>query len=115
MPGIAPRRKGASFEALVAAHLREYYPSAERHLTGSGQGDIGGLPLPLVIECKNCATFTPAAWFTQLAAAMQRTGAAMGVVIHKRRGVADPGRQFVTMDLNTFIDLLRREQWSSSP
>lgn len=106
MPGVAPRRKGATFEALIAAHLREYYPEAERHLIGSGRGDIGGLPL--VIECKNCATFTPSAWFTQLSAAMLRAGASMGVVIHKRRGKRDPGLQFVTMDLNTFIDLLRR-------
>jgi hypothetical protein len=107
MSGAGSRRKGATFEVLVAAYLRASgFPEAERHLIGSGQGDIGGLPL--VVECKNCATFTPAAWFGQLYAAMDRAGASMGAVIHKRRGKTDPGLQYVTMDLESWGDLLQR-------
>lgn len=107
MSGAGPRRKGAAFEVLVAAYLRASgFPGAERHLIGSGHGDIGGLPL--VVEVKNCATFTPAAWFAQLYAAMDRAGATMGAVIHKRRGKTDPGLQFVTMDLESFVYLLQQ-------
>jgi hypothetical protein len=106
--GIRSRRKGATFERVIADYLRASgFPSAERHLIGSGQGDIAGIP-GLVLEIKNCATFTPAAWFTQLYAAMDRAGASMGAVVHKRRGKTHPGLQFVTMDLESFVYLLER-------
>lgn len=109
MSGAGSRRKGATFEAAVATYLRTSgFPEAERHLIGSGQGDVGGLLPGLVVECKNCATFTPAAWFSQLYSAMDRAGASMGAVIHKRRGKTDPGLQYVTMDLESFVYLLQR-------
>lgn len=109
MSGAGPRRKGARFEVLVAAYLRASgFPGAERHLIGSGQGDVGGLLPGLVVECKCCARPAFGAWFAQLYAAMDRAGATMGAIVHKRHGKTDPGLQLVTMDLESFVYLLQQ-------
>lgn len=51
--GAASRRKGARFEAQVAAWLRAHgWPHAERRSAGLAGSDIVGV-LPFEIECKN--------------------------------------------------------------
>lgn len=84
------------------------FAAVERHLTGSGQGDVGGLPLPLVLECKNHERLALGTWMTQLEASMDRAGCSMGAIVHKRARKTDPGLQLVTMDLESFVYLLQQ-------
>lgn len=71
------------------------------------KGDVGGLGLPVVLELKNCRAMTIGTWMRELAEELDHSRAAVGAVVHKKRGSRDPGAQYVTMDLLSFVQLLR--------
>jgi hypothetical protein len=105
--GNRSRNKGSSFESAIERHLQASgHPAAHRTRTpgtAADRGDIGGLPV--VVETKNCARMELGQWWTQASEAGVRCGLP-AVVVHKRRGVTDPARQWVTMDLATLLRLL---------
>jgi len=109
MSGAMSRRKGASFEVAIVNWLHAHgWPAAHRTRTPGAEadrGDIGGLPI--VIEAKNTVRCDLAGWWTQATAAGIRTGQ-VPVIVHKRHGCTDPGKQWVTMDLATLGVLLGR-------
>lgn len=74
----------------------------------SDKGDVGGLGLPVTLELKNCATLSLSTWMTELAQEMENNHHSLGAVIHKRRGKGDMALQYVTMDLLSFVLLLRK-------
>lgn len=100
--------KGAYFERSVVDYLRSVgYPAALRTRTpgqAADRGDIAGLPLTL--ELKNQKILCLPAWWTQVCKAAEKTKLPP-VLIHKRKGVTDPAKQWVTMDVQTFLKLFK--------
>lgn len=72
-------------------------------------GDIVGVEIngrPFLIECKNHARLDLGTWLREAVAKSQHDGGAGAVVVHKRRGVGDPGRQYATLELGDLVTLL---------
>lgn len=111
------KAKGSATERAIVTHLRAAgFPNAERRLAGSAKdrGDIAGL-IGVVIEVKNGARCDLAAWVDEAVMERLNDGAAVGVVWHKRRGVGDPARWFVTMTGADFTHLLRAAGYGDPP
>lgn len=74
------------------------------------KGDIGGIRLPdgrrFVVECKDVVKTDIGGWVREMEAERANDKAAAGAVAHKRRGVADPLSQYVTMTMRDLIVLL---------
>jgi hypothetical protein len=45
-------------------------------------------------------------WVAEAEVEAENLGVSYGVVVHKRRGKTDPGEQFVTMPLRTFLEFV---------
>lgn len=104
---------GARFERQIADYLAvtlEDDRIDRRVRTGANdRGDIGGLRVHgqrLVIEAKNCARTTLPAWVSEAHAEAMNDDALVGVVVHKRHGVTDPGRQWVAMTVDDLLALM---------
>lgn len=103
---------GASFERLIADHLRDNVDDRidRRVKTGAKDcGDIAGVRFQgqrIVIEAKDCATMSLGAWLAEAETERVNDAAAVGVVVHKRRGKGAAGEQFVTMTLDQLVVLL---------
>ena len=108
------RSAGSSFEALTATGLAELLGDdriERRTKNGSkDRGDITGVKTVrngrVVIECKDVKTQALPAWLREAETERGNDDAAIGVVVHKRRGSAKAPEQFVTMTLETFARLL---------
>ena len=104
---------GSTFERQVADYLAEHLDDRidRRVKTGAkDKGDIGGIRLRghrVVVECKNHARVDLAGWIAEAQIQADNDGAPLGVVVHKRRGVAKPERQWVTMTLADLAWLIR--------
>ena len=119
---------GSRFERSVADYLKAVtsellgWPSGidRRVKTGAkDRGDIGGVhrwtrgrddtPIhsgAVVVECKDTSRINLAGWAAEAAIERSNDDALAGVIVHKRHGVADPARQWVTMELAEFVALL---------
>lgn len=112
------RAAGRRFEGTVAGYLAEALglPVERRRLCGAAdRGDLAGVELNglrAVVECKDCARAELAAWLAEAERERENDGADVAVVAHKRRGVADPAGQYVTMTLGTLARVCagRREE-----
>jgi hypothetical protein len=107
------RRKGPSFERLIADYLKEHgFPFADRRVkTGARDtGDVGGVHVydrRVVIEAKNYGgRLEPSTWLKEAQLEAANDQAAIGVVVAKRRGTTEPGRQYVLMELADLVFLL---------
>jgi hypothetical protein len=100
------KQKGTAFETLVLGAFREAYPYAERRAM-NGKLDKGDLNLPgedlYIVECKAVTRFNLPEWKREAEQEAANAGVRVGVVVHKRRGNANPWDQWVTM---TVFDLL---------
>lgn len=108
---------GTRFERLIADHLAEKIDDRidRRVKTGSlDKGDIAGLRTRdgrrVVIECKDTTRLDLAGWAGELADEIENDGALTGAVVHKRHGVSDPAKQWVTMTLEQLTWLLKGER-----
>lgn len=111
------KQAGARMEREVADYLRDQLdePSIDR-LVKSGaydRGDVGNvrdhLGRLIAVEVKNTAKMSLPAWVGEAHVEAENYGAHVGVVVSKRHGVGDPGRQWVHMELDDLIELLRGE------
>lgn len=70
------------------------------------RGDVTGVRVTggrhLVIECKDVARLDLAGWAAEAEVERVNDAAVAGVVLHKRRGVSDPSKQWVSMTLRDF-------------
>lgn len=108
------KQAGASFERLIADYLAAALDDdrIDRRVTNGAKdrGDIAGVRVHgqrLVVECKDVFTQALPAWTAEAHTEAGNDDALVGVVIHKRRGTRDPGRQWVAMtvdDLAALID-----------
>ncbi|MCA1185765.1 hypothetical protein LCD36_04770 [Saccharopolyspora sp. 6T] len=107
---------GSRFERTVADYLAIHIDDRvdRRPKTGAkDRGDIGGVRLSqalrggrVVIECKDTTRTELGAWSAEAETERGNDDATAAVVVHKRRGVSDPGQQWVTCTLADFVALL---------
>lgn len=110
------RAAGARMERLVADYLAEHVDDRidRRVKTGANdKGDIGGVRHMggrVVIEVKDCAKTDLAGWTREADVERGNDDAVVGLVVSKRRGVSDPGSQYVHMTLRDLVALLTGER-----
>ena len=108
------RAAGTAFETLIARHLAAALDDdrIERRARtgGKDRGDIGGVRAHgggrVVIECTDVSRTALAEWVTEAQTEAGHDDAIAGVVVHKRRGTTDPGRQYVTMTVADLVALI---------
>lgn len=109
------KQAGARFERIIADYLAHHVDDRidRRVKTGAAdKGDIAGVRLPdggkVVIECKNYGgALKPGPWVKEAEQEALNDDAALGLVIAKRRGVTDPGQQFVLMTVDDMITMMK--------
>lgn len=112
------KKAGSSFERLIADHLKEELGIQEiDRMPKAGaldKGDIANVrdshDRLLAVECKNTAKMSLPAWINEAQAEAINYGAYVGIVVHKRHGVTDPGKQWVTLTVEDLIALLKQPQ-----
>jgi hypothetical protein len=111
------KKAGASFETAIAAYLAEHVDDRIERRTRNGtkdRGDISGLRGlfggRLVVEVKNTARINLAGWTAEAEVERGNDAAMAGLVVHKRHGVGDPARQWVTCTLADLVALLTGER-----
>ncbi|OQO89914.1 hypothetical protein B1813_18920 [Saccharomonospora piscinae] len=104
---------GARFERAIADHLAAHVDDRidRRPKTGAkDRGDIGGVRTTgggrVVLECKDTARPNLAQHHAEAETARSNDDAIAALLIHKRHGVSDPGRQWVTCTVNDLVALL---------
>jgi hypothetical protein len=60
----------------------------------------------VVVECKDTSRINLAGWAAEAEVERANDDALVGLVLHKRHGVGDPGKQWVTMTLADLVALL---------
>lgn len=106
------KKAGSSFETLIADYLREHVADHIERRARNGakdRGDISGVRCHgkrVVIEAKNCATVSLAAWAAEAEIERLNDDAVAGVIAHKRHGKAAAGEQWITCTVDDFIALL---------
>lgn len=109
------KQAGSRFEREIADHLASKLDDRidRRVKTGAkDRGDVGGVRVHgqrVVIECKNTARINLAGWISEAHTQAGNDDALAGVIVHKRHGKGDPGKQWVTMTLDDLIALLSGE------
>ena len=110
------KQAGRSFETAIATYLAQELESdfiERRRLTGANdRGDIAGVrdshDRRIVIETKNYGGRVHLAeWIKEANQEAENDDAHVGLVIAKRRGTTDPGKQWVAMTVNDLIRLLK--------
>lgn len=103
---------GTRFERSIADSLAEHVDDRidRRVKTGAkDRGDIAGirhLGERVVIECKDVAKLNLSGWVNEAEVERGNDDALAGVVVHKRRGTADPLDQYVTCTVRDLVALL---------
>jgi hypothetical protein len=103
---------GSRFEREVADHLAARVDDRidRRVKTGANdKGDIAGVRFlghRVVLELKNTARTDLPGWMREAHLEAANDQALLGVVVHKRHGVGDPGQQWVTMTLDDLVTIL---------
>src|SRR6476661_10732352 len=107
------KQAGTRFETAIATALADALDDdrIERRTRNGAKdrGDISGIRLHgqrVVIECKDVATLALPQWTAEARTEAGNDDALVGVVIHKRRSVADPMHQSVSMTLADLIAIL---------
>lgn len=108
---------GTRFERSIADYLSATVDDRidRRVKTGAkDRGDIGGVRAILggrvVLECKDVSRTDLSGWVREAETERGNDDAVAGVVVHKRRGTADPGDQYVTMTVRDFVAVLTGER-----
>lgn len=107
------KAKGTAFETPIVNYLSVQLDDdriERRTLNGArDRGDIAGVRVNghrVVLECKNHNRLNLAGWLDEATIEAGNDDAIFGAVIHKRRGTAKPGEQYVTMTVDSLITLL---------
>lgn len=107
---------GARFERIIADFLAAHVDDRidRRVKTGAkDRGDIAGLRHMggrVVAECKDVTRWNPGTWLAEADIERGNDDALAGLVVAKRRGIADPGQQVVMMTVADLVALLTGER-----
>lgn len=103
------KAKGSAYERLIADYLIDRGVPCERIPAGA-TADRGDLWIPVIefptIDCKNHKAHSLGPWVDRAAEQAHNAGRHAGIVVHKRHGIGDPGRQYVTTSLEMFLSLM---------
>lgn len=104
---------GTRFETAIAGALAAALDDdriERRSRNGAkDRGDIGGIRLHgqrVVIECKDSARVCLPEWTAEAHIEAGNDDALVGLVVHKRQGVGDPMRQWVSMTVSDLVAIL---------
>jgi hypothetical protein len=107
------KQAGTRFERTIADYLATTLNDdrVDRRIRNGtkDRGDITGLRLhgqTVVVECKNTTAQRLAEWAAEADIEAGNDDALLGVVVSKRRGVGDPARQWVHMELRDLVAIL---------
>lgn len=108
------KQAGTRFETSIATYLATHVDDRieRRAKTGAkDRGDLSGVRAPgggrIVVEAKDYGgRLLPGPWIGEAETERGNDDALAGVVVAKRRGVTDPGAQFVLMTVRDFTALL---------
>lgn len=115
------KNKGDVFELALRAHIAEcgFVVSRTRagyerdhgdlHILGDGHGPT------VIVQAKNQRAHALGEWLTHTALQREHAGAKHGVLVVKRRGVGNPGRQYAVMELDDLLALLREAGYADGP
>jgi ribosomal protein S26 len=112
------RDAGTRFETSIAGCFAEQLDDdriERRAKTGNkDRGDVGGIRAirggRVVIECKNVSRTDLGGWVKEAEVERGNDDAIAGLVVHKRRGTADPLDQYVTCTMRDLVALLTGER-----
>lgn len=112
------RAAGTRFESSVARYLADVLADdriERRARTGAkDRGGIAGVRAlgggRVVLECKDVARLNLAGWLAEAEVERGNDDALVALVVHKRRGTADPARQYVTCSVADLVALLTGER-----
>ena len=111
------KKAGTSFETAIATYLATELADdriERRARTGANdRGDIGGVRhagARVAIECKNTARLDLPSWTAEAHTEASNDDSLVGIVVHKRHGVGDPGRQWVSLTVDDLLALLTGER-----
>ncbi|AHH22129.1 hypothetical protein NONO_c73730 [Nocardia nova SH22a] len=114
------KKAGAAFERSIADALAEALDDdrIDRRVRNGAKdrGDIAGVRAHgqrVVIETKDCARQDLPGWIREAHQEAANDGALVGVVVSKRRGVADPMSQWVHMELRDLVALITGQPLAS--
>lgn len=107
--------KGSSYERMVADYIRTEtgQPADRRVKTGTkDKGDLMGVTFlgqDVCVECKNRRAMQLSVWVDEAEAERANAKAALGVVIHHRKGCGAKrlGKSYATMELDSLLDMMR--------
>ena|ERR1700730_4734438 len=111
---------GSRFERVIADYLAAKVDDRidRRPKTGArDRGDIGGVRAHdkrVVVEVKDTARVTLAAWAAEAEVERHNDDALVGVIVSKRHGNANPADQWVHMVMADFVALLTGERPGAS-
>lgn len=110
------KKAGTAHETAIADYLAQHVDDRIERRTRNGgkdRGDLSRIRLSpalgggrVVAELKNTARLALGPWQVEAETERGNDDATVAVVIHKRRGVGDPGRQWVTCTLDDLVVLL---------
>lgn len=106
------RRKGSSFERLIADYLKANgFPFADRRVKNGAKdrGDIGGVHVhgqSVVFESKNTTRVSLGTWAAEAEAERVNDEALACVIVHKRHGKGQAGDQWVTLTVRDLVAIL---------
>lgn len=108
---------GARFERVVADYLAEELDDDRIDRApkagAKDKGDIANVRMgdhKVVIECKDVARMDLPKWTREAQVEAENASALLGIVVHKRHGVAKPDQQWVTMTLGDLARLLKGQR-----
>ena len=108
---------GARFERVVADYLAEELDDDRIDRApkagAKDKGDIANVRMgdqKVVIECKDVTRMDLPKWAREAQVEAENAGALIGVIVHKRHGVAKPDQQWATMTLGDLARLLKGNQ-----
>ena len=111
------RQAGARFERVIADALKEHVSEWIDRKVRTGakdQGDIANLRsshnLKITAELKDVRQMNLSGWLTEAEEERVNAGDDLALVIAKRRGHADPLRQYVVLEVRDLIGLLTGER-----
>ena len=115
------KAKGTAFETLVVTALQQHLgPEVCRRATtgAKDRGDVHGLyirGLRTVAELKNHASMNLAGWVDEAELERGHDDAAVGLVIHKRRGKGHALDQYVTLPLRDLLTIITGTRPEETP
>jgi hypothetical protein len=107
------KQKGSAYERLIVDALNDAGFNAERTRAGwaDDRGDVHGVSHPVLgnftFECKNHRRMDLAGWMGELERERTANGGGLGVVVHKKIGVASADQQYATLPLWMLVQLLK--------